>query len=370
MPVLIPLFKANGITIQQNFFLQSVFALTCMLADIPTGYLSDRWGRKKTIMTGSVFGLLGMLTYGLSTHIWGFLIGEILLALLVSFHSGTIQALLYDTLLDMNEISLYRRVAGRQSFLGFTTQAIVSVLGGLIATYSLRATAWATVVPFTLGLVIAFFLKEPKRHKPQEERHIAVMWRISKQTLVHNIPLQSIAILYSIVGTLTLTLVWLSQPYQELIRLPLAWFGLTHAIMMIGGALASHIITKAEQRINDRVLIFGIAGLIIGSYLGLSFVTSFWGIPLLLLGRSMWGAITPVTNDLMNRMTSSDIRATVLSVQSFVFRFVSGVSLLVVGYMAEVSTLNRVIFLTGSVGAIALLALFISMRKVWLKIPR
>lgn len=370
IPVLIPFFQDNGVTIKQVFFLQGVFALVCMLAEIPTGYLSDRWGRKKTIVAGSVFGLLGMVAYGLSTNFTGFLIGEVLLALLVSFHSGAVQALMYDTLLETGEIPLYRRVAGRQSVLGFMAQAIVSVLGGLMAVYSLRMTVWATVVPFAIGLVLTFFLQEPRRHQLREERHLDVMWRVAKQTLFHNVPLRSMVMLSSVVGTLTLMLMWFSQPYQELIHLPLAWFGLTHATMMISGALASHIAISAERWLDDRMLLLVIAGLIIGSYLGLGLVASFWGMPLLLLGRSMWGAIIPVTNDLMNRMTGSDIRATMLSVQSFASRLVAGVSLLAVGYAAEVLTLNGAILLTGGVGAIVLLALFLSMRNVWAKIPR
>lgn len=370
IPVLIPFFQDNGVTIKQVFFLQGVFALVCMLAEIPTGYLSDRWGRKKTIVAGSVFGLLGMVAYGLSTNFTGFLIGEVLLALLVSFHSGAVQALLYDTLLETGEIPLYRRVAGRQSVLGFMAQAIVSVVGGLMAVYSLRMTVWATVVPFAIGLVLTFFLQEPKRHKLREEQHLDVMWRVTKQTLFHNVPLRSIVMLASVVGTLTLMLMWFSQPYQELIHLPLAWFGLTHATMMISGALASHIAISAERWLDDRMLLLVIAGLIVGSYLGLGLVASFWGMPLLLLGRSMWGAIIPVANDLMNRMTGSDVRATMLSVQSFASQLVAGVSLLAVGYAAEVLTLNGAILLTGGVGATILLALFLSMRNVWHQIPR
>jgi len=69
-------------------------------------------------------------------------------------------------------------------------------------------------------------------------------------------------------------------------------------------------------------------------------------------------------------MTTSDIRATVLSIRSFFFRGVFTLASPMLGYMANILTINQAIFITGIVGAILICITFFSMSTVWNKIPQ
>ncbi len=369
MPVLIPFFQSHRVTLKEMFWLQAIFAIAAFLTDIPTGYLADKWGRKNTLIVSGLFAVSGMFTYALSSSFWGFFFGEVLLAFHVSLNSGTVEALMYDTLLDTGDVPSYRRLSGSVSFWGFISQAIASIAGGLIAVYSLRLTVWATTASFSLGLLVAVFLVEPRRHKMQDQKHFAAMWRISKNTLVSNVPLRSIVCLEGALSTLTLVLVWYTQPYQEMFGLPLVWFGLAHAVMMLGSAIASRSAHIAQKWIDDRLLLIAMAAAVIVSYIGLGLTMSLWGVVFLLLGRSMWGLFTPVINDLVNRMTTSDVRATVLSVMSSASRLIAGIVLFLVGYTMDVLTINQSILLTGVVSGLGLTIMFVAMRNTWNKIP-
>lgn len=359
IPIIVLFFQENGLTLHEAFLLQSVFAFTLMIFEIPTGYLSDRWGRKNTIISGSMFGLIGIIVYALSSGFWDFCAAEILLALMVSFHSGTKDAMLYDTLLEINQSGEYMKIIGQKQFLGFMSQAVASILGGFLATVSLRTTVWAELVPFVLGLAVALSLKEPIRHTLQEKQHLKAMWSITVSSLLRNISLRNIMILYGVLSSLTLTLMWFTQPYQTFVGLPIVLFGVTHAIIMMITGLASRFAYYIGRRIDDHTFLLLIGAGVVGSYLCLGIAASLLGLIFLLVGRSMFGFLNPVANTMINKMITSDIRATVLSLQSFGERLLFGAMSPLVGYMADVYTLNLAILMTGIAGGIALVCIFL-----------
>ncbi len=57
MPIITIFYQENGLSMQDIFVIQSVFSLSLVLFEIPTGYFSDVHGRKKTMILGSIFGI-------------------------------------------------------------------------------------------------------------------------------------------------------------------------------------------------------------------------------------------------------------------------------------------------------------------------
>ena len=58
MPVITIFYKEHGLSMQEIFVIQSVFAIGVVLFEVPTGYFSDVVGRKKTLLIGSVISTL------------------------------------------------------------------------------------------------------------------------------------------------------------------------------------------------------------------------------------------------------------------------------------------------------------------------
>jgi len=54
IPLLVPYLGTKGIGMGQFMELQAVFALVIVCGEVPTGLLSDKWGRRKTLLLGSV----------------------------------------------------------------------------------------------------------------------------------------------------------------------------------------------------------------------------------------------------------------------------------------------------------------------------
>ena len=59
MPVVVPFFESRGLTMQQIFLLQALFAVVVLVMEIPSGYAADILGRRVTLLVGSVFIALG-----------------------------------------------------------------------------------------------------------------------------------------------------------------------------------------------------------------------------------------------------------------------------------------------------------------------
>lgn len=370
MPIIVLFFQENGLTIQQVFVLQGLFSLTSMVLEIPSGYLSDRWGRKHTMITGSVFGIAGILMYALSTTFWGFLVGEVFFAVMLSFYSGTADAMVSDTLIEIDRFEENRRAIGQLHFFGLLSQAIASVIGGLLATIALRSVAWVTLPPLIIGLVFACLLREPKRHKLQEPHHLKAMWSITSHALVRSIPLRSIMLIYAVIASLTFALVWFSQAYQVEIGLPLPLFGVVHAGIMATTAIVARQMHTLEKKVDDRIILMVIAAVVVVSYAALGFVTSLWGIVFLLMGRVMWGAITPLTSDMISRLVTSDVRATVISARSLAGNLVFAVIGPLMGYAAKVLSLNQALLITGIASGIILPLIFLRWAPVWKQVPK
>ena len=53
IPLWVPYLATQGISMRQFMELQAVFALVILCGEVPSGLLSDLWGRKKTLLLGS-----------------------------------------------------------------------------------------------------------------------------------------------------------------------------------------------------------------------------------------------------------------------------------------------------------------------------
>ena len=98
--------------------------------------------------------------------------------------------------------------------------------------------------------------------------------------------------------------------------------------------------------------------------------TALWGLAFFFIGRVSWGFLSPLTSDLLNRMTSSDIRATTLSIRGFMFRIFFVITGPILGAIADRWDTGIAMLTAAGVGGTALLAVFLLMTPVWREIPK
>ena len=74
------------------------------------GRVSDRVGRRKTLVLASLCIFLGTLTYSQSHNFWQFLVAEVFFAAGLSSMSGTDSALIYDSLKQLGREDEYQKI--------------------------------------------------------------------------------------------------------------------------------------------------------------------------------------------------------------------------------------------------------------------
>jgi MFS family permease len=366
--VLFPFLQSNGITVRQFFLLQGAYAITFLCLQIPSGYLSDRWGRKRTLAVAACSSIAAIALYALGTNFWQFLLAEASLAAWSAFLSGTVEALMYESLPNGSDGNAYRVMISNLVAFSWGSQMLASLVAGALASlYGLRAVAWLTLPFMIVGLIVALTLEEPPRDRLHEHQHVRAMLRIAVGAMSHA-PLRTVILLSSTLSAMTFALVWFTQAYQEMIRFPLHFFGIPNAVALLSGIAVSQMTSRLTHRIDDRWLYAGIVTVVVGSFFWLSAVHGMIGIVILLCGRAMYGAIRPLVADLVSNMTDRETRATVLSLSGFAEKLFFATGSPFIGYVAGAYSLNAAIFCTALVGGAAAIFLFLGMISRWKEI--
>ena len=123
VPIMVLFWQDNWLSLTQIMILQSVFAISVVILEIPTGYFSDRYGRKKALIIAWIMSLFGMISYSLGYNFYHFLIAEMFFAFSISFESGTISTFVYDTLLELKQEKRYKIVWWNILFTGMLSLA-------------------------------------------------------------------------------------------------------------------------------------------------------------------------------------------------------------------------------------------------------
>src|SRR5256712_10562898 len=93
----VPYLATKGIGMRQFMELQAVFALVILCGELPSGLLSDLWGRKKTLLLGTALKAVSFSFLPLLSSYEDFLFYHLTMGIALSMISGGDVALLYDS---------------------------------------------------------------------------------------------------------------------------------------------------------------------------------------------------------------------------------------------------------------------------------
>ncbi|MBD3664867.1 MFS transporter [Sulfitobacter aestuariivivens] len=145
--------------------LYAVYDISVTVLEVPSGYASDRLGRRKTLIAATLAGVLGSLLIALGDSFAAFAVGQFFVGSASALASGTDSALLYESLEAegrAEEVEAQETRALQFSLIGF---ALSAVIGGAIALVSLGATFVAAAVAMGAGTLIASRFAEPPKKR-------------------------------------------------------------------------------------------------------------------------------------------------------------------------------------------------------------
>ena len=320
MPILYLFYQENGLAAQDLFLLKAVYSISIFCLEVPSGYFGDIWGRKASLILGSILGFVGFGLYCFSQGFWSFLCCEIILGAGQSFISGSDSALLYDTLKDQKREGEYLKLEGRILSAGNFAEALAAPLGVLIAGLSLRTPFYFQALVAFTAIPAALTLVEPQRRKLKGRQNFDQMRRIIRYALKEHKGLRGAIVYSSIMGTATLTMAWFVQPYFVHLALPLTYYGILIPLLNLTTGFVSIRAHRVEARLGREGTVFFIAAGIAGGYLSMGFWGGMGGLVFLFLFYVVRGVATPVLKNQINELSPSEYRATILSIRSLIIR--------------------------------------------------
>ena len=165
----------------------AAYAALVPLVEIPSGILADRWSRRGVLIVASTALMLTSLVGGLSNSVPLYIVSALFLAVYFAMYSGTMEAAVYDTLLEeTGDSDGFERRIGRVRFVESATLVASSLAGGVLAGLTTPRLTYFLTVPFALASIMALLrFDEPRLHKAEEptslRSHVAVTYRTIMQ---------------------------------------------------------------------------------------------------------------------------------------------------------------------------------------------
>jgi MFS family permease len=316
------LYFQTTLTPAQAIMLYAIGDLATTVLEVPSGYASDRIGRRFTLLLAGCCSAVGALLLGLGDSFTVFVIAQVVLGAGGAFISGTDSAFLYESLSAAgreDETEAQELRAWRFSFIAL---ALSAATGGAIAMYSYSLTFVLTAVTMAASVVISLQFREQHSAavplQPGEVVHFgSLRTALKTPVLIWLFVLSVLMYAFSHV------------PYvfgQPFIQDALNTVGLGQDAPWISGVVTtvmmaiSVVASLFAERLRDRIGLMAILLLAFGMQIALSGVLALTNAPIviaILLLRMVPDAFSkPFIIARIQRELSDDARATYLSLQS------------------------------------------------------
>lgn len=353
IPIIVPFFQNYGLTMKEVFQVQAVFGITVVALEIPTGYICDLWGRKRSLLIGTFISGIGFNYLFLAKTFWQFVIFEIIIAIALSLVSGADVSLLYDSVEDDDRTRSTKALANMQ-FASVSGEAVASILGGILVTFSFQHALIANAISGWIPFFIALSLKESKYEKMSHHSHYKNFTGVLSHIFrTHDRILYLSFVNLVIWGLSTFFAVWMLQKYWEDNGVPLSYFGFLWAGLNLLVGVVGKQVHSFEKRFGALPLLVVMGLTPIAAYVGMGLTGGLLGVSLCSLFYICRGINHVLLRDALNWRTPAGYRATVNSLQSFLFRLGFAIFGPLVGYIIDTFGMNTA--LVGLGGAFAIL---------------
>ena len=310
-----------------------IIMLSGAIFEVPTGILSDKIGRKYTIVLGSWSRVLAFIFYAIGLSYWWLLVGAIFEGMSRSFYSGNNDALLYDTLADSNNLDNYEEFQGKVNSTEQLAMGISAGLSGLIAIFSFHYLLWFSVVIQVALLIVSYLIIEP--HFMQKlNTNVFAHTKEAIVLFIKNKKLRLLSIA-SIIGYSTSELKWQFGSAFVATVWPLWAIGISKMLPSLGASLSFYFSGKLIHKFKAiTILMFdSIYGKLI-SFIALIFPSIYS--PLLMSTSSLlFGVSSIAEKTLMQHEFSNHQRATMSSLNSLGGSVGFAIMTLVLGGLAD-----------------------------------
>lgn len=334
--IIVLFWKKYGMNMFEVMLLQAIFAVGITILEVPSGYVADLFGRKRVLLVGQVMYFLGVAVYSLTSGFYGFLVAELIFAVGVSMISGADEALLYDSLVLLKREGEHDQIWGKVGFYEKWFSAFCCLVGGALALISYRLPFYVAVIIASVGVVAAIGLVEPKssKHSASHESALQILV-MARDSFLGSSRLVWIVCYSAVLMSVLNICFWLYQPYLKMSGISEGYFGLIYFAFNVVAAQSSKNAYRLTRRLGHLAVLAMICLASVISLLLLGSVVATAGFMFIFLQQIARGVGSVAVSECVNQLTSSEVRATVLSVNNLSTRLFYSLLLLPMGSLVE-----------------------------------
>ena len=325
----VALLAARGFSLVEIGFAESVFHVASLLFEVPSGVISDVFGRKKSMVLSQCMMLVSSLLMLVSDSMAGVLPAMVFSAFGYNFASGTRESLAYETLKAEGREAEYDGYASTDMMLYTFFSSLATLCAGAALALGYRR---AYLVDIGLGavcLMSALRLQDVGYAAAGEEegkngteetvwKKIFQCFRESVLFLLHSRKAMELILLNAAVGAAATLLRFFLQARLPEQGLPDALLGPALFLMGLGGAAGARLILCCRSWSYGRV--FAVSAITVAGCVAAALLP----VPAVMVAGGFLSALCDnflqVRSDVrLNEMVPAGQRATLISVSSLCF---------------------------------------------------
>ncbi len=330
------LFFQTELSAAEAILLYAIYDVATTAMEVPSGYMSDRMGRRWTLIAASVAGALGAALIAGGSGFAVFALGQVCLGASAAFASGTDNALLYESLAADRRAGEVEREETRGWQAALMGLALSAVTGGILATYGFELAFAAGAAAHIVALALAWSFAEPPHETvPSEIAGIGGQWGNFKAAMAKPVLVWLFLLSVLMYGFSHVPFVF-GQPFIAQAMEGVVWpveapviSGGVSAIMMVVSVLASLVALRLRRRIGLKAILLLAFAIQIGIIATLAMTNSALAIAVLFLRMVPNSFARPFIVARIQPLLGDAGRATYLSLQSFAGRLLFAGSLLI-----------------------------------------
>jgi MFS family permease len=326
----------KGFSLVEVGLCESVYHLSSMVFEMPTGVFADLWGRRNSRILGVLIktGELLLLVY--AKNIWLVLLAFSIGALGNTFESGANTAHVYDTLQETEDTASFSAIQGFREVLFQLSSLFSVVIGGYIANINYDYAYYLTALMMLISVSFLFKMREVPIERIKHDssfQAIQYQFKTSWQAIKTDHSIMAIILFSSLFSSIATMIYFYISTYWQAngigISLISIWLAFEAIGSMAGGLLVGWLLSHKLRR---QVIFITPLISVIGCWLVGDLQ---WGV----LGLGMLGfaesLLFVISNELINERITSQVRATVLSFSSMVFSITMIIIFPLFGYLAQ-----------------------------------
>lgn len=326
----------RGMSLVEIGLLESIFHITSLLMEVPTGAVADRYGRRTSRVLGRGVALVSTLLMLSATDFLTIAAAFVLSAISYNLESGAGDALVYDSLLQGDKEQDYLKVKGRSELFYQTARGFGLLVGGAVAQTSYELAYLVTAGFHGAALLQALRFEEPRvgrEHRDAAETAGFLKGLKGSVSALRRAPhLLAYMLFIEVFSTFYTTQYFYFQNFLKSLGHREGFIGLVLAAAAALGVWGSNSAHRVELTLGRRFVVSRIplvCLLLFGSVAFLPYEPVWF-----LLVSFLEGLLFVLFSGYINQLIPSEHRATLLSFESMLFSLLMIVWFPIYGWLA------------------------------------